>query len=109
MAAPAGAPASTPPKAPTRSWSARPTLPATSPRRPASASRSTEPAPRFRRWAPRRARPASTPATNDGGAATYTGGSGTAVLTFSYVVAAGQNTSDLAVTAANLNGATVRD
>ena len=34
---------------------------------------------------------------NDGGVATYTGGSGTAALTFSYTVAAGQNTADLAV------------
>jgi hypothetical protein len=46
---------------------------------------------------------------NDGGTATYTGGSGTSALTFSYTVAAGQNTSDLAVTAVNLNGATVKD
>ena len=30
---------------------------------------------------------------NDGGTATYTGGSGTSALTFSYTVAAGQNTS----------------
>ena len=37
---------------------------------------------------------------NDGGTATYTGGSGTTALTFSYTVAAGQNTADLAVTAA---------
>ena len=29
---------------------------------------------------------------NDGGTATYTGGSGTNALTFSYTVAAGQNT-----------------
>ena len=36
---------------------------------------------------------------NDGGTATYTGGSGTNALTFSYTVAAGQNTSDLTVTA----------
>ena len=35
---------------------------------------------------------------NDGGTATYTGGSGTNALTFSYTVAAGQNTPDLAVT-----------
>ena len=41
---------------------------------------------------------------NDGGTATYTGGSGTNALTFSYTVAAGQNTADLAVTAVNLNG-----
>ena len=46
---------------------------------------------------------------NDGGTATYTGGSGTSALTFSYTVAAGQNTADLAVTAVNLNGATVKD
>ena len=44
---------------------------------------------------------------NDGGVATYTGGSGTAALTFSYTVAAGQNTADLAVTSYALNGATV--
>ena len=41
---------------------------------------------------------------NDGGTATYTGGSGTSALTFSYTVAAGQNTADLTVTAVNLNG-----
>jgi hypothetical protein len=46
---------------------------------------------------------------NDGGTATYKGGSGTSVLTFSYTVAAGQNTSDLSVTAVNLNSAAVRD
>ena len=40
---------------------------------------------------------------NDGGTATYSGGSGTNALTFSYTVAAGQNTPDLAVTAVNLN------
>ena len=44
---------------------------------------------------------------NDGGVATYSGGSGTNALTFSYTVAAGQNTSDLAITAVNANtGAT---
>ena len=46
---------------------------------------------------------------NDGGTATYTGGSGTNALTFSYTVAAGQNTADLAVTAVNLGTATVTD
>jgi hypothetical protein len=46
---------------------------------------------------------------NDGGTATYTGGSGTTALTFSYAVAAGQNTPDLIVSAFNLNGATVQD
>jgi hypothetical protein len=44
---------------------------------------------------------------NDGGTATYTGGSGTNALTFSYTVGAGQNTSSLAATAVNLNGATI--
>ena len=46
---------------------------------------------------------------NDGGTATYSGGSGTSALTFSYTVAAGQNTADLAVTAVNANGATIAD
>ena len=46
---------------------------------------------------------------NDGGTGTYTGGSGSNALTFSYTVAAGQNTADLAVTAVNLDAATVKD
>ena len=46
---------------------------------------------------------------NDGGTATYAGGSGTSALTFGYTVANGQNTPALAVTAVNLNGATVQD
>ena len=46
---------------------------------------------------------------NDGGTATYVSGSGTNALTFSYTVAAGQNTSALAATAANLNSATIKD
>ena len=46
---------------------------------------------------------------NDGGTATYTGGSGTNALTFSYTVLAGQNTPDLMVSAVNLNGATLLD
>ena len=46
---------------------------------------------------------------NDGGTATYTGGSGTGALTFSYTVGAGQNTASLAVTAVNLNSATIND
>jgi hypothetical protein len=46
---------------------------------------------------------------NDGGSATYTGGSGTSALTFTYTVAAGQNTSDLVISSVNLNGATVKD
>ena len=46
---------------------------------------------------------------NDGGTATYSGGSGTSALTFSYTVGAGQNTPDLTVTAVNLNAATITD
>ena len=46
---------------------------------------------------------------NDGGTATYSGGSGSNALTFSYTVAAGQNTADLAATTVNLNSATVKD
>src|SRR5260221_684665 len=46
---------------------------------------------------------------NDGGTATYTGGTGTNALTFSYTVGAGQNTADLAVTAVNLGSATLKD
>ena len=46
---------------------------------------------------------------NDGGTATYTGGSGSNALTFKYTVAAGQNTPDLTVTAFNVKGASVVD
>jgi hypothetical protein len=49
---------------------------------------------------------------NDGGVAKYTGGSGTSAITFTYVVAAGQKTSDLdyASTAALvLNGGGIKD
>ncbi|WP_426609723.1 hypothetical protein [Bradyrhizobium sp. McL0616] len=46
---------------------------------------------------------------NDGGTATYVGGSGTNALTFSYTVLAGQNTPDLMVSAFNLNGAGIAD
>ena len=52
---------------------------------------------------------APTLALNDGGTATYKSGSGTTALTFSYTVAAGQNTASLAATAVNLNGATIAD
>ena len=57
---------------------------------------------------------APTLALNDGGTATFSGASGTTgtALTFSYTVAAGQNTSDLTLAASNafkLNGATIRD
>ena len=46
---------------------------------------------------------------NNGGTANYSGGSNSNALTFSYTVGAGQDTSDLAVTSFNLNGATVSD
>jgi Ca2+-binding RTX toxin-like protein len=46
---------------------------------------------------------------NDGGTATYAGGSGTSTLTFTHTVQAGQNTADLAVTSLNFNGATFKD
>ncbi|WP_193789081.1 FG-GAP repeat domain-containing protein, partial [Zavarzinella formosa] len=42
---------------------------------------------------------------DDGGTATYSGGSGTTALTFTYTVSPGENTDDLAVTKFNLNGA----
>jgi hypothetical protein len=45
---------------------------------------------------------------SDGGTANYVGGSGTDALLFTYIVAAGENTPDLAVTAASLNGATAQ-
>ena len=46
---------------------------------------------------------------NDGGTATYTSGSGSSALTFSYTVGAGQNTAALAATTVNLNAATITD
>jgi hypothetical protein len=46
---------------------------------------------------------------NDGGVATYSGGSGTNELTFTYTVATGENTPDLAVTAFNPHGSTAQD
>ena len=46
---------------------------------------------------------------NNGGTATYSGGSGTNALTFSYTVAAGQNTAEPRRHAVNLNSATVTD
>ena len=48
-------------------------------------------------------------ALNDGGFATLTSGSGSNVLTFQYTVAAGQNTADLAITAVDPQGATLRN
>ena len=46
---------------------------------------------------------------NSGGTASYTSGSGTDALTFTYVVGSGQTATSLAVTAINLNGATIVD
>ena len=46
---------------------------------------------------------------NDFGTATYVSGSGTTGLVFRYTVAAGQSTSELAVTAFNPNGAIITD
>ena len=46
---------------------------------------------------------------NNGGIASYSGGSGSTALTFSYTVGAGQDINDLAVASFNLNGATVSD
>ena len=47
---------------------------------------------------------------SDGGLATYTGGSGTASLTFAYTVAAGQNTADLQATGITLpSGSWIKD
>ena len=46
---------------------------------------------------------------NNGGTANYVSGSGSTALTFSYAVAAGQDTADLAVTSLDLHGATIRD
>jgi hypothetical protein len=46
---------------------------------------------------------------SNGGTATYTGGSGGAALTFSYVVAAGQDTADLTISSFNLNGGSIAD
>ena len=46
---------------------------------------------------------------DNGRIATYESGSGTSSLTFGYTVGVGEHVSDLTVTAANLNGATVTD
>ncbi|HLO50635.1 MAG TPA: ELWxxDGT repeat protein [Kamptonema sp.] len=49
---------------------------------------------------------------NNGGTATYASGSGTNTLTFNYIVAAGQNTTDLdqaSVSALSLNSGTIKD
>jgi ribosomal protein L6P/L9E len=46
---------------------------------------------------------------NDNELATYTSGSGTNTLTFTYTVQQGDNTPDLQVTGLNLNGGTIQD
>jgi hypothetical protein len=46
---------------------------------------------------------------NDGEVATYSGGSGSQALTFTYTVANGDNTPALAIVGVNLNGGTVQD
>jgi hypothetical protein len=49
-------------------------------------------------------------ALNDGGVATYAGGSGTNTLTFNYTIGAGQNTSALAVSGVNTpSGSSIKD
>jgi hypothetical protein len=48
-------------------------------------------------------------ALSSGGTATYVSGSGGSTLTFSYTVAAGHNSSDLAVSSLALNGATIKN
>jgi len=48
-------------------------------------------------------------ALNSGGTATYTGGTGTNTLMFSYIVGAGHNAVDLAISSLSLNGSTIRD
>ncbi len=46
---------------------------------------------------------------DSGGTATYTSGSGSNVLIFTYTVAAGQNATDLAISSITENGATIKD
>jgi Ca2+-binding RTX toxin-like protein len=46
---------------------------------------------------------------NDGGTASYSSGSGTTALLFTYTVQVGQNADDLAVTSFALGGATIKD
>lgn len=48
-------------------------------------------------------------ALNDGGTASYSGGSGTDALTFDYTVQSGQNTKNLLISFINLDGATIAD
>jgi len=48
-------------------------------------------------------------ALSSGGFASYSSGSGTGALTFTYIVAAGQNTAALVATSVALNGATITD
>jgi hypothetical protein len=46
---------------------------------------------------------------NSGGTANYSGGSGTAILEFTYRVESGQSATNLAITAVDLSGGTVKD
>ncbi len=46
---------------------------------------------------------------NSGGTASYSGGSGTNTLTFTYTVRVGDSATNLTITAVNLNGATIKD
>ncbi len=46
---------------------------------------------------------------NSGGTANYASGNGTPRLFFSYIVAPGENAADLAISALNLNGASIQD
>jgi hypothetical protein len=48
-------------------------------------------------------------ALNDGGIATFAGGSGSDALYFNYTVAPGENTPDLAIIGVDLHGAVIRD
>ncbi|MBV9566850.1 MAG: hypothetical protein JO172_01815 [Hyphomicrobiales bacterium] len=48
-------------------------------------------------------------ALNDGGNASYVGGSNSDVLTFTYTVSPGENTPDLTISSLNLTGATIVD
>lgn len=46
---------------------------------------------------------------NNGGVGQYASGNGSNIWTFTYIVVSGQDTPDLAVTAFNLNGGTIKD
>ena len=48
-------------------------------------------------------------ALSSGGTASYSSGTGTDTLTFTYTAASGQNSADLAISSVSLNGATIKD